>query len=128
MLITLNNGVQQNVSQLLPQSGKAHLYPQVQVMGGIDCHLATAHWSEAQEAWAVLTNQPPSLQTFAHYGERFGGIEPHFKDYKSVTFEITRSNIRDLEALSCLLMLIATAQLLAIQIGFSHVYLENLSS
>ena len=126
LLITLNNGVQQNVSQLLPQAGKAHLYPQVQVMGDIDCHLATAHWSEAQEAWAVVTNQPPSLQTFAHYGERFGGIEPHFKDYKSATFEITRSNIRDLEALSCLLMLIATAQLLAIQIGFSHVYLENL--
>ena len=127
LLVTLNKGVQQNVSQLLPQSGQVHLYPQVQVIGDVDCHLATAHWSEAQESWAVLTNQPPSLQTFACYGQRFGGIEPHFKDYKSATFEITRSHIRNVEALNCLLMLIATAQLIAIQIGFSHTYLKSLS-
>jgi hypothetical protein len=61
-----------------------------------------------------VTRQPPSLQTFAEYGQRFGGIEPHFKDCKSATFDLTRSHIRDPEALGCLLMLIAAAQLFAI--------------
>jgi hypothetical protein len=59
---------------------------------------ATAHASVAQEAWAVITDTPPSLQTFALYGQRFGGIEPHFKDYKSAAFKITRSKIRDAQA------------------------------
>jgi len=98
------------------------LYHQVQVIGDIDCHLATAHWSDAKEPWAVLTNIPPSLQTFALYGQRFGGIEPHFKDYKSAAFGIVRSRIRNAQALSCLLMLLATAQLLAIHIGFFLAY------
>jgi hypothetical protein len=89
----------------------------VRILGDIDCHLATAHWPQAKEAWAVLARQPPSLQTFAEYGQRFGGIEPHFKDYKSATFDLTRSHIRDPQALGCLLMLIAAAQLFAIQIG-----------
>jgi hypothetical protein len=75
----------------------------------------------------VLANQLPSLQTFAEYGQRFGGIEPHFKDYKSATFDLTRSHIRHAEALGCLLMRIAAAQLFAIQIGLCAVYLQRLS-
>jgi hypothetical protein len=105
------------VGNLLPTAGQAHLYPQVQVLGDIDCHLATAHWSEAQEAWAVLTSASPRLQTFALYGQRFGGIEPHFKDYKSGAFDLLRSRIRDVQALNCLMMLLATAQLLALNLG-----------
>jgi hypothetical protein len=59
-----------------------------------------------KEAWAVLTDTPLSLQTFQLYGKRFGGIEPRFKDYKSGTFDILRSKIRDAKALSNLLMMI----------------------
>lgn len=88
---------------------------------------ATAHWSDAKEAWAVLTNRPPSLQTFSLYGQRFGGIEPHFKDYKSAAFDLLRSRIRDAQALNRLLMLLATAQLLAIHIGFFLAYLGQRS-
>jgi hypothetical protein len=49
-------------------------------------------------------------------------IEPQFKDDQSATFDRTRSHIRAPDALGCLLMLIAIAELLAIRIGFSCVY------
>ena len=65
----------------------------------------------------MLTSEPPSLQTFYQYGQRFGGIEPHFKDYKSAAFELTRSHVRDVQGLSCLLMLLAAATLIAISIA-----------
>jgi hypothetical protein len=82
---------------------------------------------DAQDSWAVLTSQPPSLQTFALYGQSFGGIEPHFKDYKSAAFDVLRSRIRHAHALSCLLMLLAMAQLFAIHLGFLLVHLEQRS-
>ena len=78
---------------------------------------ATAHSIAAQDSWAVLTNKVPSLQTFALYAQRFGGIEPHFKDYKSAAFDLLRSRLRDAQALRCLLMLLAIAQLFAIHLG-----------
>lgn len=116
--VTLATGQQQAVAQLLPPKGQAHLFNQVRVLGDVNCNLATAHWPEAKEAWAVLTNLKPSLQTFALYGQRFGGIEPHFKDYKSAAFGLIRSRIRNAHALTCLLMLLATAQLLSTLLGF----------
>jgi hypothetical protein len=66
---------------------------------------------------AVLTNTPLSLQTFQLYGQRFGGIEPRFKDYKSGTFALLRSKIRDAQALSNLLMMVEIAEVLAIRLG-----------
>jgi hypothetical protein len=59
----------------------------------------------------VLTDIPASPQTFALYCQRFGSIETHFKDYKSAVFEMLRSRIRDAQALSRLLMLLAAARL-----------------
>jgi hypothetical protein len=59
---------------------------------------------------------PPSLQTFEVYGQRFGGIEPHFKDYKSAAFDLISSRLRDAPALSRLLMLLA-ATLIAISVA-----------
>jgi hypothetical protein len=51
------------------------------------------------------------------YGQRFGGIEPRFKDYKSGTFDLLRSKIRDAQALSNLLMMVEIAEILAIRLG-----------
>lgn len=115
--ITLAEGQTVAVSQLLPPQGEAYLFPNITVLQDIECHFATAHLDLAGEAWAVLTNEPPSLQTFAVYGQRFGGIEPHFKDYKSAGFELIRSRLRGAPALSCLLMLLAAATLIAIVIA-----------
>jgi hypothetical protein len=58
------------------------------------------------------------LQTFALYDQRFGGIEPQFKDYKSATFEVLRSHRRDAPALTCLFMLLDCAALIARVLGW----------
>jgi hypothetical protein len=115
--VTLANGRTESVANLLPKVGQATLFRDVKILGDIQCHLATAHASVAQETWAVITATSPSLQTFDLYGGRFGGIEPHFKDYKSAAFELTRSKIRDADALSRLLMVLATATIVAISMA-----------
>ena len=73
------------------------------------------------ESWAVITDTSPSLQTFSLYGQRFGGIEPHFKDYKSTGFELPRSRLRNAQALNCLLMLLAAATAIAISLAIKLV-------
>ena len=78
---------------------------------------ATANLSMAGEPWVVITDTPPSLQTFALYGQRNGCIEPHFKDYESAAFELPRSRLRDAQALTCLLMLLAAATVIAISLA-----------
>ena len=105
------------VSQLCPPTDQVYLFNNVQVLEGSRCNLAIANSSIAKESWAVLTNEPISLQTFAIYGQRFGGIEPHFKDYKSGAFEVIRSRIRNPWALTNLFMLLSVAQLISIYIG-----------
>ena len=75
--VMLPNGRAQAVEHLLPPETQAYLFENVQVLDGIACHLVTAKVTTAKDAWAVLSDQPPSLQTFALYGKRFGGIEPH---------------------------------------------------
>ena len=112
--VRLSGGQTSAVADLLPPTAEAYLFRDVTILQDIDCHLATANLAMAGEPWAVLTDTPPTLQTFAIYGQRFGGIEPHFKDYKSGAFDLIRSHLRDAEALSCLLMLIASAMLIAI--------------
>ena len=115
--ITCSNGQTAAVAELLPPSETAYLFREVTVLHDIKCHLAIAHLELAGEPWAVLSDQPPSLQTFALYGQRFGGIEPHFKDYKSAAFDLICSHLRDASALSWLLMLLAAATLIAISIA-----------
>jgi hypothetical protein len=126
--ITFANGQIGSVADLLPETGEAYLFENVTILEDIECHLATATVSIAQESWAVITNIPPSLQTFALYGQRFGGIEPHFKDYKSAAFEVPRSRIRDAQALERLLMLLAAATIIAISTAVQVIAQGQLSS
>lgn len=115
--VTLSTGSTAAVAQLLPPSGEAYLFRKVTILQDIDCHLATAHLGLASEPWAVLSNLPPTLATFELYGQRFGGIEPHFKDYKSAAFDLIRSHLRGTAALACLLMLLAAAMLIALAVA-----------
>jgi hypothetical protein len=126
--ITLPCGQTTSVANLLPASEQAYLFHHVSILEDIECHLATATLPIAQESWAVLTDTPVSLQTFALYGQRFGGIEPHFKDYKSAAFEVPRSHLRDAQALSRLLMLLAAATIVAISVAVQVVALGRLNS
>lgn len=123
--VTLSTGTTRSVEQLLPPPEQAYLFQDVTVLGDITCHLATAAVPTANEAWAVLSDRPSSLQTFALYGKRFGGIEPHFKDYKSATFEVLRSHLRDAQALTCLFMLLDCAALIALVLGMLLVRLNQ---
>lgn len=115
--ITFGNGKTQSLKELFPPKDQAYLFPNVKVIGDVECNLGTANCRGVKEAWAVLTDTPLSLKTFQLYGKRFGGIEPRFKDYKSGTFDILRSKIRDAKALSNLLMMIEIAEILAIRLG-----------
>lgn len=115
--VTLPTGRTAAVAALLPLQGEAYLFRAVTILQDINCHLATAHLSIAGEPWAVLSSLPPTLATFELYGQRFGGIEPHFKDYKSAAFDLMRSHLRGAAALACLLMLLAAAMLIAIAIA-----------
>jgi len=117
LLVTLPTGTTKRVEQLIPPAEQAYLVPNVTVLGDVNCHLVTANLDMANGSWAVLTDMHPSLQTFALYGKRFGGIEPHFKDYKSAAFNVLSSHLRDAQALTCLFMLLATASLLAVILG-----------
>lgn len=115
--ITFCDQRSKSVKHLLPPLQQAYLFSQVTVLEDIHCHLATAHVSHAEEPWAVITNTAPCLQTFFLYGQRFGGIEPHFKDYKSSGFSLLRSRLRTPQALQGLLMLLATATIIAISLA-----------
>jgi Transposase DDE domain len=125
--VTLPTGSTKSVEQLIPPSEQAYLFPDVTVLGDINCHLATANLTMADGSWAVLTAISPSLQTFALYGRRFGGIEPHFKDYKSGAFDIVSSHLRNAKALTCLFVLLATASLIALILGMMLVRLGQRS-
>jgi hypothetical protein len=115
--ITLASGRAQPAQAFCPPPGEAVLVPQVTVLEDIPAHLAVANVPQAQEPWIVLSDQPPSVQSFARYGRRFGGIEPHFKDYKSAAFRILDTHLRDAQALTCLVMLLDCATLLALVFG-----------
>lgn len=115
--ITLATGVTLPVSALLPPMEQAFLFPNVTVLGDLTVHLATAQLPGATEPWAVLSRRPLSLQTFADYGKRFGGIEPHFKDYKSAAFDLLDSHLRDATALTGLFLLLDIATLIAVCLG-----------
>lgn len=94
--MTLALGKQASVGQLLPQSGQVNLFHQFTLLRNISAHLAIANSPTADESWAVITDAPPSLQTFA----------------------LIRSHLRHAHALICVLTLLATAHLLALYLGF----------
>jgi hypothetical protein len=117
LLVTTPNGRTQPVESYFPPPEQAYLVGSVRVLGDIEAHLATANVPGAQDTWAVLSSQTASLQTFALYGQRFGGIEPHYKDYKSAAFDVLDSGLRDAQALTRLFMLLDCAYLIALVLG-----------
>lgn len=72
-------------------------------------HLALARDPVSGQVWMVVCNQPTTLQTFQEYSERFQ-IEEELLDEKSNGFQLERSEIRSVPALSrlCLVMAVAT--------------------
>ena len=52
----------------------------------------------AEEPWAVITDEIPSLQSFVHYGKRFD-TEELYLDSKSGAFELEDSRLDEAEHL-----------------------------
>ena len=127
LLVTLSTGRTRAVRELIPPAGEANLFHQVTVLADVHCHLATAQIDSEADPWVVLSSQPTSLGSFTLYGRRFGGIEPHFKDYKSAGFDVTGSRLRDAAALTCLFMLLDIAYLIAWMLGVRALLLGELS-
>ena len=62
------------------------------------------------ELWAIVSNETTTLQTFAEYGFRFD-IEENFLDDQSAGWNVQRSMIRDVCALSRLWFILAVTTL-----------------
>ena len=57
------------------------------------CHLVLATVQGAKDSWAVVTDEPPSLQTLWQYALRCR-VEELFLDGKSGAFELEESWLR----------------------------------
>lgn len=82
-------------------------------------HVQTQH---GYEKWAIVSDEPTTLQTFDEYGLRFD-IEENFLDDKSSGFHLESSLIREAEALTRLGLILATATLYLVSTGVSVVTL-----
>lgn len=72
-------------------------------------NLALARDCLSRQVWMVVSNEPTTLQTLREYSERFQ-IEEEILDEKSNGFQLERSQIRSVPALSrlCFVMAVAT--------------------
>ena len=73
-------------------------------------NLALARDPISGELWYIVSDEPTTLQTFAEYAERFD-IEEEFLDEKSNGFQLHKSEIRSVTALSRLCLVVAVAAL-----------------
>lgn len=96
------------VEQLFPASGEAKFYRQVGLWeeGREQVHLALANLPTAEEPWAIVTDEIPSLQSFVHYGKRFD-TEELYLDSKSGAFELEDSRLDQAEHLERLYLVAA---------------------
>jgi hypothetical protein len=72
-------------------------------------HLAFGRNSLNGEFWVVVSDEPTTLQTFADYGLRFD-IEETFLDDQSNGWNVQKSGIRSVSALSRLWLIFTTWQ------------------
>lgn len=108
------------VRTLYPPLGEARLYQNVGLWqdGGHRCNLVLATVQGAKESWAVITDEPPTLQTLWQYALRFR-VEELFLDSKSGAFELQDSRLRSAAAIERLYLVAAIALLFATTQGMA---------
>ncbi len=112
------------VACVYPKKGEAAFYRHVGLWqdGYHRCNLVVASPSGVKEPWAVITSEPPTLQTLWQYALRFR-VEELFLDSKSGAFELEDSRLRCDTALERLYLVAAyallysTTQGMAVQIA-----------
>jgi hypothetical protein len=100
------------VVSVYPKKGEAAFYRNVGLWqdGCHRCNLVVASPQGVKEPWAVITNEPPTLQTLWQYALRFQ-VEELFLDSKSGAFELADSHLRCATALERLYLVAAVALL-----------------
>lgn len=84
---------------------------------GLKCLSFSAGWAKGEaEAWYVLSNTPASVDVFVDYALRFD-IEEEFRDEKSGGFRLDISHLRDTGALERIVLVMATASIVALSEG-----------
>lgn len=108
------------VGTLYPPLGEARLYENVGLWldGEHRCNLVLATVQGAKDSWAVITDEPPTLQTLWQYALRFR-VEELFLDSKSGAFELEDSRLRSAAALERLYLVAAVALLFATTQGMA---------
>ncbi len=98
------------VSELKKIVGEAKLYHQLRLWesGTEQINLVVAYPQGTTEVWAVMTDEPPSLNALWQYGLRFR-IEELFLDSKSGVFGLADSRLRSPHQLSRLYLVVAMA-------------------
>jgi hypothetical protein len=88
------------VGYLWLPKGEARFYEGVGLWsdGRWRCNLLLVNVKGVKEPWAVITNEPPSLNTLWQYALRFR-VEEFFLDSKSGVFALEVSGIRSAQAL-----------------------------
>jgi hypothetical protein len=106
---------------MLPLSpGKAILFSANMNFGERLEHISlSAGWAKGcREPWYVLSPDAASREIFVDYSRRFG-IEEGFRDEKSGGCDLETGRIRDVQKLERLLLVIATAEIIAVSEGMS---------
>ena len=100
--------------------GKALLFSQSLKFGkGLERISLSAGWAKgSREPWYVLSADAAGTEIFMDYARRFG-IEEGFRDEKSGGCGLEASRIRDAQKLERLLLVISTAQIVAVSEGMS---------
>jgi len=112
------------VGSLYPPLGEARFYRNVRLWqdGVHRCNIVLATLKGAKESWAVISSEPPTLQTLWQYALRFR-VEELFLDSKSGAFQLEESTARSTAALerlylvAAIAILYATTQGMAVQIA-----------
>lgn len=113
-----------SVGSMYPPLGEARFYRNVGLwLDGVHrTNLVLATVQGAKDSWAVVTDEPPTLQTLWQYAFRFR-VEELFLDSKSGAFELEDSQLRSAAALerlylvAAIALLYATTQGMAVQIA-----------
>jgi len=108
------------VRELYPPKRQACFYRNVQVWqeARITAHLALASVPGVKDNWAILSDEPPTLDTFWQYGLRFP-IEHLFLDSKSGVFDWEHSRVRSAACLERLYLIVAISILFATLTGMA---------
>ena len=108
------------VRYLWPPKGEAIFYRNVSLWqdGSHQCNIVLATVKGVKEPWAVITDEPPTLQTLWRYALRFR-VEELFLDSKSGAFELEDSRIRCAVALERLYLVAAIALLYGTTTGLA---------